>query len=144
MKKTAVMLREAFPEIRFSSVYQTKAMEVETQEDFLNAVARMETKDAPEKVLTSLQRIEVSLRKNPPYRFGPRTIDLDLLLYEDRVMTTPELTIPHPGMQGRRFVLEPLLDFVEGSDVHPVLQKSWKELFRFVQDQQSQKVDVLL
>lgn len=140
----AAMLREKFSKIHFSSVYQTKAMEVEEQEDFLNAVAQIETEIAPEEVLEALQRIEKALKKNPPYRFGPRTIDLDLLLYNDRVMDSDILKLPHPGMQGRRFVLEPLCDVIDVNTKHPILETSWKELLTKTQDQECRKIDFFL
>lgn len=138
------MLRREIPGIVFSSVYQTKAMEVKTQEDFLNAVARAETEDTPEEVLEALQSIEKTLKKNPPYRYGPRTIDLDLLLYDDRAMNSPELTIPHAGMQGRRFVLEPLSELIDMNATHPVLKTSWQELLRQAQDQECRKINLVV
>lgn len=144
MKKAAAMLRKAFSDAHFSSVYQTKAMEVELQEDFLNAVARTETKESPEEVLKALRSIEQALKKNPPYRYGPRTIDLDLLLYNDLVMSTDQLTTPHPGMQGRRFVLEPLSELIDVNTMHPVLKTSWQELLRQVQDQECRKIDLVV
>lgn len=144
MKKAAVMLRTAFSEIRFSSVYQTKAMEVETQEDFLNAVARAETKESSEEILKVLRSIEQALKKNPPYRYGPRTIDLDLLLYDDVVSNAPALTIPHAGMQGRRFVLEPLSELIDVNTTHPILKTSWQEFLKNVRDQLCRKTDLIL
>ncbi len=138
------MLCDAYSDIHFSSVFKTKAMEVEIQEDFLNAVARAETEDEPEDVLRSLQEIERELKKNPPYRYGPRTIDLDLLLYDDLVIDSPDLKIPHAGMQGRRFVLEPLCELVDRNLKHPILGISWQGLLSKVQDQECRKIDFLL
>ena len=144
MKKSAELLRTTFPSIRFSSVYRTKAMEVEAQDDFLNAVAQIETDHTPEEVFKLLQSIEQKLKKNAPFRYGPRTIDLDLLLYDDVRIDTPALTIPHLGMHGRRFVLEPLLELINPENHHPLLKKTWEELFSKVLDQKSKKVDILL
>jgi 2-amino-4-hydroxy-6-hydroxymethyldihydropteridine diphosphokinase len=82
------------------------------QPDYLNAVACLETGlDAPA-LLTALQEIERAhgRQRRPDRRWGPRTLDLDLLLFGDRVMTTPELTLPHPGLTERAFVVEPLLE----------------------------------
>jgi 2-amino-4-hydroxy-6-hydroxymethyldihydropteridine diphosphokinase len=77
----ARLLRESFPDISFSSVFRTRAREVKGQADFLNAVAICEADGSPQEMMKKLQEIEESLGKAPPYRFGPRTIDLDLLLF---------------------------------------------------------------
>src|SRR3989344_8223505 len=88
MKKAAILLREQFASARFSSVYRTKAIEEEDQDDFLNAVCAIETEEDPQVVLDRLKEIESALKKNPPYRFGPRTIDLDLLVYGEKIIAT--------------------------------------------------------
>ncbi len=119
-------------------------MEVSNQEDFWNAAAKVETEKDPKEVLEELQIIEQALEKNPPYRFGPRTIDLDLLLYGEDTVNELNLIIPHPRMETRRFVLEPLLELIEPAKLHPVLGKSWKDLFTEVEDQRSEKIDFLL
>src|SRR3989338_7615819 len=101
LQKAAAMLREHFPSIIFSSVYRTAAREVEDQDDFLNAVAACATEKSPEEVHSILNGIEDSLGKAPPFRFGPRTIDLDLLLHGNQSQIAnrkSELVIPHPRM----------------------------------------------
>jgi 2-amino-4-hydroxy-6-hydroxymethyldihydropteridine diphosphokinase len=128
IQKAAAMLRNHFPTIRFSSVYKSTAREVEDQDDFLNAVAACDTEKSPEEVHAILKQIEQSLGKAPPYRFGPRTIDLDLLLYGELILRTKNITIPHPRMHERRFVLEPLCELIDPYSLHTVLKKSWKEL----------------
>ena len=104
----ASLLREQFPNIAFSHVYSSAARDAEDQDDFLNAVAKLETNLAPEEVHSILSSIENTLQKEVPYPKGPRTIDLDILLYGDEEIDTETLLVPHPRMIERRFVLEPL------------------------------------
>lgn len=131
LKKAADMLRKNFAAIQFSSVYRTAAREVEDQDDFLNAVALVETDKSPEEIHAILQSIEESLGKAPPFRFGPRTIDLDFLLYGNSIQPltrNPPLVLPHPRMHERRFVLEPLCELIDLQSQHPVLKESWEKL----------------
>lgn len=94
-----------------SSLYRTAAVGVTDQPDFLNAVARLVTKRDPEGLLQTLLGIETALgRVRSGVQFGPRNIDLDLLLYGEVEMATRSLTVPHPRMHLRRFVLEPLYE----------------------------------
>jgi 2-amino-4-hydroxy-6-hydroxymethyldihydropteridine diphosphokinase len=78
--------------------------------DFLNAVAELDTTLAPLELLDALQAIEQAHGRERPYRNAPRTLDLDLLLYGDLVLDTPRLTLPHPRLGERAFVLRPLLE----------------------------------
>lgn len=80
--------------------------------DYLNAVAEITTTLAPEALLQALQAIEQSAGRERPYRNAPRTLDLDILWFGDQVISTPELTVPHPRMAERAFVLRPLADLV--------------------------------
>jgi len=94
-----------------SSFYRTAPIGIADQPDFINAVARVRTADAPQVLLGKLLTIEARLgRVRTEQQFGPRVIDLDLLLYEQVQMDTPHLTLPHPRMHLRRFVLEPLFE----------------------------------
>ncbi len=94
-----------------SSLYRTTAVGVTDQPDFLNAVARLVTKRDPEGLLQTLLGIETALgRVRSGMQFGPRNIDLDLLLYGELEMATRSLAVPHPRMHLRRFVLEPLYE----------------------------------
>lgn len=85
--------------------------------DYLNAVARIETALAPHALLAQLQAIEQAHWRERPYRNAPRTLDLDLLLYDDRTIATPTLAVPHPRLHERAFVLHPLADLAPELDV---------------------------
>jgi len=134
------MLRTDFPNIQFSHVYRSAARDVEDQDDFLNAIGKVETELTPEELYKTLHTIEVTLRKNPPYSKGPRTIDLDILLYGDTQYkihnTKYNLIIPHPRMHERRFVLEPLCEL----NTDPL----WKNYLQETLDQDCQKTDLSL
>jgi 2-amino-4-hydroxy-6-hydroxymethyldihydropteridine diphosphokinase len=144
LREAARILRETWPEIRFSSVYRTAPREREDQPEFLNAVAVVETDESPEEIFQTLQEIEHALGKAPPFRYGPRTIDLDLLLYGNRVQDALALTLPHPRMHERRFVLEPLTELINRTDLHPVLKRSWQELLMQTEKQECTQTDFTL
>jgi 2-amino-4-hydroxy-6-hydroxymethyldihydropteridine diphosphokinase len=93
-----------------SPVYRSAPMGHLDQPDFLNAVARLETGLPAEALLERLQTIERRHGRERQFANAPRTLDLDLLLYGERVLCTPQLTLPHPRMHERAFVLQPLLD----------------------------------
>jgi 2-amino-4-hydroxy-6-hydroxymethyldihydropteridine diphosphokinase len=93
-----------------SSLYRSAPMGPADQPDYLNAVAALDTQLAPLALLDALQDIEQAQRRVRSRRWGPRTLDLDLLLYGDRQIDLPRLQVPHPGMHQRCFVLLPLLE----------------------------------
>ena len=94
-----------------SAFYRTAPIGITDQPEFINSVARVRTADAPQGLLEKLLNIEARLgRVRTEQQFGPRVIDLDLLLYDHIQMDTPYLTLPHPRMHLRRFVLEPLFE----------------------------------
>ncbi len=136
LKTAAEKLRAQFPVIKFSSVYSSSPQNETNQPDFLNAVAEIETDESLQQLAEKLQSIERELKKATPYRFGPRTIDLDILLYGELISEDSELTIPHPRMHERRFVLEPLVELAEKNLMHPVLKKTIGELLEAVDDQE--------
>jgi 2-amino-4-hydroxy-6-hydroxymethyldihydropteridine diphosphokinase len=105
--------------VRASSLYDTEPVGVEDQPHFLNAVALVETQLPPQQLLWNLMLIERRLGRVRSHRWGPRTIDLDLLLYDDLVLDEGDLQIPHPAMSKRSFVLVPLVE-LEPLLVHPV------------------------
>lgn len=95
--------------VRTSRVYDTRALDTR-QPRFLNAVLELETRLSPERLLHRLLQVERLAHRRRGVRWGPRTLDLDLLLYEDLVVRTRDLTLPHPGLLSRRFVLGPLAE----------------------------------
>jgi 2-amino-4-hydroxy-6-hydroxymethyldihydropteridine diphosphokinase len=95
---------------KVSSVYRSAAVGPGTQPDYLNAVVRLHTGLSAIALLDALQEIEREQGRIRTVRWGPRTLDLDLLLYGEETTTTPRLTVPHPRMQQRHFVLYPLCE----------------------------------
>ena len=110
-----------------SSVYETPPWGFTDQNAFLNQVVMAETYLKPEALLAHLKRLEVALGRVPSFENGPRLIDIDILFFDDVVMDTPSLVLPHPRLQERAFVLVPLADLAPDL-VHPVLHKSVGEL----------------
>jgi 2-amino-4-hydroxy-6-hydroxymethyldihydropteridine diphosphokinase len=102
-----------------SPLYRTAPVEA-AGPDFVNAVAELRTALDPEALLRSLQAIEAQHHRQRPYRNAPRTLDLDLLLFGERTIATPTLTVPHPRLHSRAFVLEPLLE-LDPTLGHPAL-----------------------
>jgi 2-amino-4-hydroxy-6-hydroxymethyldihydropteridine diphosphokinase len=94
---------------------------------FLNAVAQLETDLDPLALLHVLQEIEARFGRQRTVRWGERTLDLDLLLFDDRIIDTPELCLPHPRMRTRRFVLEPLVE-VTPRAVDPATSRPFAEI----------------
>jgi len=92
-----------------SSLRETKPRDA-SGPDYLNAVAKLDTALEPEVLLSSLQKIEDALGRKRPFKNAPRTIDIDILTYDQRTINSLRLTVPHPAMLERDFVLEPLLE----------------------------------
>jgi 2-amino-4-hydroxy-6-hydroxymethyldihydropteridine diphosphokinase len=134
------MLAAGLDVIRLSSIYETQPVEYTEQPVFLNLVAELRgsTLPTPEQTLARLLRIEFALGRTRDIRFGPRTIDLDLLLFKDEQRDTEFLTLPHPRLHLRRFVLVPLSELVPNL-IHPVLQQSISDLVANCEDQSTVK-----
>lgn len=115
--------------LRVSSIYETDPVGYAAQRRFLNAVVTGTTDLAPLQLLRSLQRIEALLGRERPFPNSPRTIDLDLLLYDSVVLDSPELTLPHPRLHERFFVLVPLVELAPDLR-HPAFNCTASELLR--------------
>ncbi|MDD5056152.1 MAG: 2-amino-4-hydroxy-6-hydroxymethyldihydropteridine diphosphokinase, partial [Candidatus Peribacteraceae bacterium] len=131
------------------------------QAEFLNAVGTFESEESPEAIKEMLESIESALGKSPPFRFGPRTIDLDILLFGELVLPDRStwmarkrsaisdqrseiLTIPHLKIDKRRFVLEPLLELIDPETIHPVLGKPLSQSLSGILDQTCERTTIVL
>ena len=109
--------------IRVSSWYFTEPVGIEEAEWFINGVILLETSLFPEILLQKILEIETAMGRERTVKWGPRVIDLDLLFYDQLVLNSPDLTLPHPFLEKRRFVLEPMAEIAPDYR-HPVLQKT--------------------
>ena len=110
-----------------SYVYETPPWGFADQPAFLNQVVIVETYEEPKRLLKHIKRLEIALGRIPNFKNGPRLIDIDILFYDDLILDTVPLVIPHPRLHERAFVLVPLADIAPDL-VHPVLHKSVKEM----------------
>ena len=116
-----------------SSLYLSRPYGLAAQPDFTNAVLSMETSLSPLELLDELQKVEASAGKVFVQKNGPRTLDLDLIFYEQEILASPNLTIPHPRAHERDFVLLPLAE-IAPSFVHPTERKTVLELSKHLQE----------
>jgi 2-amino-4-hydroxy-6-hydroxymethyldihydropteridine diphosphokinase len=128
--------------LRESGVYETEPLDVADQPWFLNQVIEAETSLFPKQLLTRLKRLEIEMGRRPARPKGPRAIDIDILLYKDTVVSSPDLAIPHPGMAERRFVLEPLAELAPELR-HPKSGKTIREMLAAVASQRVRRVSPL-
>lgn len=114
-----------------SSVYETEPVDFAAQPWFLNCVVKLETEKMPSQLLPLMLKIERQHGRNrsTEHGKGPRTLDIDILLFGNSVIKTKDLTVPHPAMHQRRFVLEPLAEISPGVR-HPILKNTIKELLQ--------------
>lgn len=118
---------------RASAIYETAAWGRENQPAFLNQVLYLHTPLTAIELLHAVLNIELQLGRVREEKYAPRTIDIDLLLFNKEIINLPKLTIPHPEMQRRRFVLQPLAEIAPRL-VHPVLHKTIKQLLAVCTD----------
>ena len=111
-----------------SAFYETQPVEVQCEQPwFLNCALAMETELMPAEFLSRMLAVEQSMGRIRTEPKGPRTVDIDIVFFGDDVLYTPELTIPHPAMHQRRFVLQPLAEIAPAM-MHPVLKRTVQEL----------------
>ncbi len=125
---------------RRSSLYETEPRDLAPQPWFLNMVAEVKTSLFPRQLLARIQRIEHRLGRKRVVDKGPRTVDIDILLFGRFVIDSPDLTIPHPRMCERRFVLEPLAE-IAGDLQHPATYSSIQNLLAGVADQKVTRLE---
>lgn len=113
--------------VQTSSVYETAAWGLEDQPAFLNQALELETEHTAPELLRNILSLEESLGRKREARYGPRVIDIDILFFNDDVINTAGLTVPHPQMQNRRFVLLPLNE-IAPQKLHPLLKRPAAQL----------------
>lgn len=128
--KKAIELLKENPQIKVTKIsdfYETEPVGYKEQEWFVNCAVEIETDLNPQELILLCQTIESKLGRKRKIKYGPRIIDLDILLYNNDIIDTTELKIPHPEMHKRSFVLKPLSDIAPDA-VHPVLKKTIEKL----------------
>jgi 2-amino-4-hydroxy-6-hydroxymethyldihydropteridine diphosphokinase len=118
-----------------SSFFNTRPIGYTAQDWFVNSVIKIETDLEPIDLYRMLKTIEIRLGRKETFRGGPRVIDLDLLLFDDRRIETEELQVPHPRFHERQFVLIPLAE-IDQNLIHPVLKKTAGELLEEIKEDQ--------
>ncbi|MFO0718666.1 MAG: 2-amino-4-hydroxy-6-hydroxymethyldihydropteridine diphosphokinase [Candidatus Paceibacterota bacterium] len=131
IKEAVVLLQEKIEDMKIAPLYESRPQGYSEQENFLNSVLVGQTDLPPQDLLLFVKNIEKKLGREERIRNGPREIDLDILFYDDLVLNTQNLVIPHPRIPERDFVLLPLVDLAE-SFIHPLLKISLKSLLNNV------------
>ena len=121
--------------VRRSALYETEPQELRAQPWFLNVVAAVETSLYPRQLLSRIAHVERELGRQRVVHKGPRTLDIDILLFGTAIIDMPDLVIPHPAMAARRFVLEPLAEIAPDLR-HPVLGRTIRDLLADIRGQE--------
>ena len=143
LRMAAQLLAPAVKILRTSEMYLTEPWGYKPQPSFYNLVWEAETELDPESLLKYFKEIETRIGRVKTLRYGPRVIDLDILLYDDCVYQSQSLTIPHAMMRERRFVLQPLCDLIP-MEQDPVTKKTWFELLQNCSSESVEKLDETL
>ncbi|MFH1054684.1 MAG: 2-amino-4-hydroxy-6-hydroxymethyldihydropteridine diphosphokinase [Candidatus Altiarchaeota archaeon] len=129
IKEAVRLLGEKCKVMNVSPLYETEPVGYKEQGMFLNCAAEVETELTPIELLWFIKVIEQKLKRKETVKNGPRTIDIDILFYDNLIFDEPELTLPHPRLHERQFVLQPL-NVLCPAFTHPVLKKTVAELYR--------------
>jgi 2-amino-4-hydroxy-6-hydroxymethyldihydropteridine diphosphokinase len=113
--------------VAVSSFYETEPVEMTAQPWFLNCAIKLDTEKMPRQLIAGILALEQGMGRQRKQKKGPRTIDIDVLLFGSSIIELPSLTVPHPKMHERRFVLEPLVEIAPAAR-HPVLRRTVREL----------------
>jgi 2-amino-4-hydroxy-6-hydroxymethyldihydropteridine diphosphokinase len=120
--------------LKQSGFYETEPVDYTDQDWFVNGVVKIETSLNPSELLKMLKTVEKEIgRTQTIIRYGPRILDMDIIFYDDLVLNSPQLTIPHPRMHKRRFVLCPICDIAPDM-IHPVLHYNMRSLLDKLED----------
>jgi 2-amino-4-hydroxy-6-hydroxymethyldihydropteridine diphosphokinase len=138
--KTALKEIEKFCKIKKkSSIYETEPVEYKNQGEFLNMIIEIKTDISPTTLLKNLQKIENKMGRIREIKNGPRIIDLDILFYEDKIINTQNLKIPHPKLHERKFVLIPLEE-IAPNKIHPKIKKDIRTILKNLKNSKKVKL----
>jgi 2-amino-4-hydroxy-6-hydroxymethyldihydropteridine diphosphokinase len=139
IKRAITLLSEKIKNIQVAKMYRSKPYGYENQNYFLNTALKGQTTLHPQQLLDFVKDVEKKVGRVKRFHWGPREIDIDILFYEDLILETENLKIPHPLLHERDFVLKPLSD-LQPDFIHPVLKKSVKEILKNLKEHYVEEV----